>query len=98
MAVDVDLRLSQIANMPISDDEVSPVAARVIEKCGGAQNVAEALKIDVSSVYKFTYPKSKGGRGGLVPAEYQQPLIDWSKANGKELRYLDFFERAKAGA
>jgi hypothetical protein len=71
---------------------VSPVASRIIAKCGGHQAVADALKIDISRVYRFTYEPDRGGTGGLIPAKHQSVLL------GKfpQLAPEDFFEARAA--
>jgi hypothetical protein len=71
---------------------VSPVAATVIERCGGVQAVSRLLEIDVSRVYRFTYPKSKGGTGGWIPQRHQHVLL----AKVRELSPADFFEARAA--
>lgn len=67
-------------------------AERVIQKCGGPEKVAEVLGIHVTNVHRFKYSKDKGGRGGLVPAEHGQALLDWARANNVDLTPEDFFE------
>lgn len=63
----------------------------VIEKCGGHQKVAAALGVDVSRVHRWTYPRERGGTGGVVPSRHQQRLLDWAKGQGIELSPGDFF-------
>lgn len=67
------------------------VADHVIEKCGGHKVVAEWLNLNISSVYRFTYPRSKGGTDGLIPAEHQTPLILKAREKGVDLKPEDFF-------
>lgn len=43
-------------------------AQRIIDRFGGARRLAKLLRFDPSRVYKWTYPRDKGGTGGLVPA------------------------------
>lgn len=66
-------------------------AEQVIEKCGGVQNVAEWLGLDLSTVYRFTYPRERGGTGGVIPANHQAPLLQKARDNGVDLRPDDFF-------
>jgi hypothetical protein len=68
----------------------------VIEKCGGHAAVAEILGVDVSRVYRFTYPKERGGTDGTIPTKHQQVLLDGAAARGIELRPADFFTPANA--
>jgi hypothetical protein len=69
-------------------EQISPVAAHVIAKCGGVKPVAKALKIDVSRVYRFTHATEKGGTGGLIPARHQQILLEKFKDS---IEPADFF-------
>ena len=55
-------------------------------------NVSKLLGIHITNVYRFTYPKEKGGRGGLVPTEHIQSLLSWARANNVDLTADDFFE------
>lgn len=71
------------------------IAKRVIDRLGGAPVVARIIELDVSQVYRWTYPKKRGGTGGLVPAQYQQPLLDWAKENNKDLSPEYFFRLAE---
>jgi hypothetical protein len=68
--------------------QVSPVASRVIAKCGGHQVVADVLGIDVSRVYRFTYEPERGGTGGLIPTKHQHTLLE----KFPKLKPADFFE------
>lgn len=51
------------------------IAGRIIDYCGGYHRLALALKIDVSNVYRFTYPKDRGGTGGSIPLQHMQTLL-----------------------
>lgn len=72
---------------------VSPVASNVIAKCGGHQAVADALGINVSRVYRFTYGPDRGGTGGLIPARHQSILLTKFK---DKLEPADFFDSSEA--
>lgn len=78
----------------MQDDLVSPVAARVIEKCGGVHVVCEITGRSESWVRKWTYPRSRNGRGGWVPMEDANTLLRESlKPKGRiKLSAWDFFE------
>jgi hypothetical protein len=74
-------------------------AENIITKCaaadpekGGHAVIAAWLKIDVSRVYRWTYPKDRGGTGGIIPAKHQQTLLEKAKAADIRLRPADFFE------
>jgi hypothetical protein len=66
-------------------------ASAIIEKCGGPKAVAAMLDVDVSNVHRWTYPKSRGGTGGVIPTRHQRRLLDEAKAKGVKLKPADFF-------
>jgi hypothetical protein len=68
------------------------VALHVIEKCGGSQVVADMVGVDVSRVYRWTYPKERGGTDGLIPAQHQQTLLREARKRGIPLEPNDFFD------
>jgi hypothetical protein len=76
------------------EEKVSPVAKHVIDKCGGAVRIAEWLGVTQATVHKWKYPKSRGGKGGLVPAEHQQTLMRIAPEHGVDLQPEDFFPSA----
>ena len=53
--------------------------------------MAEWLGLSVTSVYRFTYPKERGGGGGLIPAEHQQVILEKARELEIELSPEDFF-------
>lgn len=67
------------------------VAEHVIEKCGGFKPVSEWLGLDLSAVYRFTYPRSRGGTDGVIPARHQATLLQKARENGVDLNPADFF-------
>jgi hypothetical protein len=67
-------------------------AKRVLEKCGGAPRVAEWLGIDPSRPYRWTYPRSRGGSGGVIPARHHDELLRKAREFGVDLSPSDFFE------
>lgn len=66
-------------------------ADHVIEKCGGFKQVSEWLDLDLSAVYRFTYPRERGGTDGVIPARHQAMLLQKARENGVDLRPDDFF-------
>ena len=70
---------------------VSPVAARVIEKCGGVDRVAEICGRSRSWVHKWKYPKSRGGLNGFVPNEDAEKLLAAASRGEVNLQPSDFF-------
>lgn len=65
-------------------------ALKVFEKCGGVKNVAEVCERSENRVTRWSYPKERGGTGGLIPAEMQVKLLTASQSRGWDLRPEDF--------
>lgn len=65
----------------------------VLEICGGPKAVAAMLGVDLSWVYRWTYPKESGGTGGLIPAKYQSRLLEEARKRDLPLRPEHFFAR-----
>lgn len=70
----------------------------IIQKFGGAPAVARALKMSIPQVYKWTYPKKRGGTDGLIPARHQISIYTHARNNGIDLKPDDFFEGIDQGA
>ena len=77
---------------------MSNPAEKVIAKCGGAKTVAAWLNVDVSRVHRWTYPKSRGGTGGVIPSRHQMKLLQLARDKGVKLRPSDFFSPLQGGA
>ena len=71
---------------------VSSVAAHVIQKCGGVSAVARLTGRTSSWVYKWTYPKDRNGRDGLVPYEDAERLLAAARRGEVDIAPSDFFE------
>ncbi len=69
-------------------------ASHIIALLGGPQATAELAGVHISRVFRWTYPKARGGTGGLVPAQHQQHLLDSARARGIALEPADFFRRS----
>jgi hypothetical protein len=70
-------------------------AETVIEICGGHRAVADLCGVDVTRVYRWTYPATKGGTGGLVPARHQVKLLSEARARNIALEPEHFFAPAE---
>ena len=70
----------------------------VISKLGGAQEAARLAGVDVSQVYRWTYPPERGGTGGRIPSKRQHRLLEAARDGGIELSPADFFELRPVGA
>lgn len=66
-------------------------AENVIKICGGFAAVAELTGRDETRVRRWTYPKERGGTGGLIPTDVQIPLLHGARARGIDLRPEHFF-------
>lgn len=66
-------------------------AHSLVRKAGGEDAIAQALGLAEITVYKWQYPKSRGGTGGVIPSTYHQRLMSWSNKNKKGLQPADFF-------
>ncbi len=60
-------------------------AEAAIAAFGGAPAVAAVLGVHVTRVYRYTYPRARGGTGGLIPAEHLQRLLATARARGLPL-------------
>lgn len=47
--------------------------------------------VHVSRVFRWTYPKERGGTDGVIPAKHQAALLDRARAAGIDLTPNDFF-------
>lgn len=71
------------------------IAQNIISKLGGYQIAAEILKTDISTVYRWTYPKERGGTGGTIPAKQQPKILKAALEKGIEVSPADFFDMPK---
>lgn len=77
-----------------------PQAHRIIEKFGGimmlvAEIRAAGYRINTSTVYKWTYPKSKGGSGGLIPTQSWPAVFDAARRAGLTITPSDIDPRPR---
>ena len=66
-------------------------AHSLIEFLGGPKVVCAIVGRDLSRVYRWTYPETKGGTGGFIPAREQRKLLDHCREHKVDLRAEDFF-------
>lgn len=64
----------------------------VIRKMGGFDAVADICGVDRTRVFRWTYPKVRGGTDGRIPTQHQQTLLDFARSNGLDLTPDDFFD------
>ena len=59
-------------------------AARIIKSFNGASKLARHLNLPAPTVYRWGYPRNRGGTGGLIPAyRIEQIMIIAKKLNIK---------------
>lgn len=68
------------------------IAEQVIAKCGGVAATAEMCGRTHSWVRKWTYPKNRNGRGGVVPHDDATRLLHAAAQLGIPLTPYDFFD------
>lgn len=66
------------------------VADHVTQKCGGPAATAKLTGRNVATVYRWAYPKERGGYGGHVPDEDKLTLLREAPLVGIELTWDDF--------
>lgn len=66
-------------------------AHSIIQLCGGFASVASMTDRSEIRVRRWTYPKDRGGTGGLIPADCQQTLLSAARAKGIPLTPAHFF-------
>ncbi|MGR3593017.1 MAG: hypothetical protein ACU0BO_13720 [Limimaricola soesokkakensis] len=66
-------------------------ALTIIELCGGFKAVAEMTGRDETRVRRWTYPKDRGGTGGLIPSDMARILMVEAAKRGLPLKPEHFF-------
>lgn len=97
------LSLEEILNaLPPGDKSYkSSQSERVIRKFGGAMRLTEALAAigrpkAAFSVYRWTYPRSRGGTGGFIPSHCWPDILQAARIYGIIIEPSDFDPRTKA--
>ncbi|RVH27864.1 hypothetical protein CN211_26405 [Sinorhizobium meliloti] len=73
----------------MSEKHLEP-AKSIISKIG-IEKVAEVTGKHVSRVYRWMYPKEKGGIGGLIPQTDAPALLAYAKSKRIPLKAEEFF-------
>lgn len=68
-------------------------AKTVIDLCGGPLAVSRMVGVDRVNVYRWAYPKDRGGTGGTIPAGQQLKLLIEARRRGIDLRPEHFFPK-----
>lgn len=79
----------------MSEKHLEP-AKSVIAKIGGVEKVSEITDKHVSRVYRWMYPKERGGTGGMIPQGDIPALIAYARANDIQISADDFFPEVAA--
>jgi hypothetical protein len=81
--------LKDPANDIFSDDEApqevvkrTSQARRIFQKFGNARRLAQAIGCQPSTVYRWDYPKDKGGTGGLIPSSALPEVLEAARQAG----------------
>jgi DNA-binding transcriptional regulator YdaS (Cro superfamily) len=67
-------------------------AHKIIMRLGGEKAVAKLLGLHESGVYRWHYPRERGGCQGRIPARHIPRLIDAARERGMRLSANDFFK------
>ena len=62
-------------------------AERIVEICGGEEKLAELAGVHVTTVYRWTWPKK---RGGYIPARHYTRILEEARKRGIPLTPEDF--------
>ena len=70
-------------------DDGMTAADRVINAFGGASRLSELTDIEKSSVYRWTYPKDRGGTDGAIPHANHNKILKAAAHAGIKLTRSD---------
>ena len=70
---------------------ISPQAGRIIEKFGGHKRLAAVLGVHRATIYRWTWPREKGGTGGVIPTKMVSQIIRAARVEGIFLSSDDLF-------
>lgn len=64
-------------------------SAKVIRRFGGVRRLCLLLNCRPSTIYRWTYPRSRGGTDGLIPTERLKDVLDAAADVGLVLKMED---------
>jgi len=73
----------------MSHEHLEP--ARTVIRKVGIDTVVSVTGKHVSRVYRWMYPKARGGTGGTIPHGDALALLDYARKNDLDLAPEDFF-------
>lgn len=85
--------------LEMENEPVCGQAAHIIGKFGGARRLAELLtdaagtKVAPSIVYRWTYPRDRGGTHGFIPTQKVPQIMQLADLLGIELTTDDWVKR-----
>ena len=57
-------------------------AGRIIEKFGGHKRLAAILGVHRATIYRWTWPRERGGTGGVIPTKMVDRVIRAARVEG----------------
>ena len=79
--------MGQIVQLSNTSEAVSP--SRKARRALGSRQLAELCARTTDAIRKWDRPKSKGGTGGLVPAEFQARILVYAEREGLPITAAD---------
>ena len=73
-------------------------ARSIISKLGGVEVVSSITGKHVSRVYRWMYPRERGGTGGLIPTPDARIILEYAGENDVPLEAAEFFAFPEAEA
>lgn len=80
----------------MSADHLDP-ASSIIRKIG-VDTVAAVTGKHISRVYRWMYPKERGGTGGFIPSTDAMALLEYARSNDLDLKPDEFFAKPERAA
>jgi hypothetical protein len=71
-------------------------ASKIIQKLGGEAKVSAVTGTSGNAPYRWQYPKTKGGTGGVIPQRYHRTLLDYASENEIPLTADEFLPDREA--
>ena len=76
---------------PVDKPRTITQADKVISAFGGPKVLSSQLRVTIATVYRWQYPRTRGGSDGLVPAYMWPDLLDLADEMGVELTADHFY-------
>ena len=68
-------------------------AETIIRKADGHRVLAAWCGVAVHTVYRWTYPRSRGGTDGVIPQRYHQRILQRAEVGDVEVTAADLVGR-----